>query len=223
MRRVCMMAAVLAVALVSWEAYAQGPSLVYYGAQIGGGTIAALAGGAAGTFIGGLSGVLLGLPIELARHPRDQIQIFYQDQDLSKLPALQEPVPMRWGIAGAKIGFGLGVSAGAALGVIWIGKLFGVEGDPHGAWTGAFAGTLAGVMLMTDITEGRYPFVLSRWHCKRTEQGERISFECGYESEYLSPMEVLLSPMVLAALGATVGYNAKMGFAVSMLIVSVSF
>ena len=35
---------------------AQGQSPLYYGTQIGGGTIAALAGGVAGTLVGGLSG-----------------------------------------------------------------------------------------------------------------------------------------------------------------------
>lgn len=218
MTRVCVVAAVLGIVLVSGAAYAQSPSLVYYGAQVGGGTIAALAGGVVGTLIGGFSGVLLGLPIEMARSPA--IKIY---QSLEEIPEPEEPVPVRWGFVGAKVGFGLGVGAGAALGVIWVGKLLGVEGNPQGAWTGAFAGALAGVMLMTDMTAGGYPFSFSRWRCKRTEQGDKISFECGYESEYLSPVEVLLSPMALAALGATLGYNATIRFAVSVPIVSVRF
>ncbi|MFN4219003.1 MAG: hypothetical protein ACK4HB_06970, partial [Candidatus Bipolaricaulia bacterium] len=95
--------------------------------------------------------------------------------------------------------------------------------NTQGAWTGAFAGAVAGVMLMTDMTEGQYPFSLSRWSCKRTEEGNKISFECGYESGYLSPVDVLVSPMALAALGATIGYNATIGFAVSVPLVGIIF
>jgi hypothetical protein len=197
---------------------AQAQELVYFGTQVGGGTIAALAGGVAGTLVGGLSGVVLGIPIEITRHPR--IQIY---QSFEEIPEPEEPVPVRWGVMGAKVGFGLGVGTGAALGVIWVGKLFGVEGNVQGAWTGAFAGALAGVMLMTDMTEGKYPFSASRWSCKRTEQGTNIKFECGYESGYLSPVEILLSPMVLAALGATIGYNAAISVAISVPMVSARF
>lgn len=210
----------LGTVVAGFGASAQGGP-VYLGTQVGGGTIAAIAGGVVGTLIGGLTGVLLGLPIEIARHPDlYRIQVY---QSLEEIPEPEEPVPVRWGFAGAKVGFGLGVGAGAALGVIWIGKLFGIEGNPQGAWAGAFAGALAGVMLMTDVTEGKYPFSLSRWSCKRTEEGNKISFECGYQSGYLSPTDILVSPMVLAALGATIGYNAAISFAVSVPIVGVKF
>lgn len=206
----------LGTAALGVSAHAQGP--LYYGAQVGGGTMAALAGGAVGTLIGGISGVLLGLPIEMARSPAVKVY-----QSFEEIPEPEEPLPMRWGFAGAKVGFGLGVGAGAALGVIWIGKLFGIEGDPQGAWTGAFVGTVAGIMLMTEITAGKYPFSLSHWSCKRTEQEGKISFECSYKNGYLSPADVLLSPMVLAAVGATIGYNATVSLAVSAPVVSMRF
>ncbi|MDW8030684.1 MAG: hypothetical protein RMJ29_02500 [Candidatus Bipolaricaulota bacterium] len=217
-------AVLLGTVLMGFGAQAQG--LGYYGAQVGGGTIAALAGGAVGTLLGGLTGALLGLPIEIARHPSPFIITYreYQQSEPRVEPfAPDEPLPVRWGFAGAKVGFGLGVGAGAALGVIWVAKLFGVEGHATGAWAGAFAGALAGVMLMTDATEGRYPFSLSQWSCKRTEEGNKISYECGYTSGYLSPTEILVSPMVLAALGATIGYNAGVSFTVSVPLVSASF
>lgn len=39
----------------------------------------------------------------------------------------------------------------------------------------------------------------------------------------MEPIEVLLSPMALAALGATIGYNAKVGLAISATVVNVRF
>ncbi len=205
---------------------AQGQSPLYYGTQIGGGTIAALAGGVAGTLVGGLSGALLALPIEFARNPRGVYHITQERQiqppeDLLA-PSSEEPLPVRWAFRGAKIGFGLGVSVGAAMGVIWIGKLFGVEGDPQGAFTGAFAGGLVGILLLTEPQ--KYPFSFQGWYCERTEkEPNKISWECGYKSSSMEPIEVLLSPMALAALGATIGYNAKVGLAISATVVNVRF
>ncbi|MCS6936215.1 MAG: hypothetical protein RMJ96_08510 [Candidatus Bipolaricaulota bacterium] len=208
-------------ALMGFSAQAQG--LGYYGAQVGGGTIAALAGGVAGTLLGGLTGALLGLPIEIARHPSPLITTYreYRKSEPMEPLTLEESLSVRWAFAGAKVGFGLGVGAGAALGVIWVGKLFGIEGSAQGAWAGAFAGALTGAILMTP---GKYRFSLSRWSCKRTEEGDKISLDCRYEGEgsYFSP-KILVSPMVLAALGATIGYNARVSFAVSVPLVSASF
>ena len=206
---------------------AQGQSPLYYGTQIGGGTIAALAGGVAGTLVGGLSGALLALPIEFGRNPRGVYRITQERQIQSPedllAPPSEEPLPVRWAFRGAKIGFGLGASIGAAMGVIWIGKLFGVEGDPQGAFTGAFAGSLVGMILLAEPQ--KYPFSFQGWYCERIEEREKkkIGWECGYKSSSMEPIEVLLSPMALAALGATIGYNAKVGLAISATVVNARF
>jgi hypothetical protein len=217
----------LGVLAVGVSAQARGQSPLYYGTQIGGGTIAALAGGVAGTLAGGLGGVLLALPIEFTRNPKGVYQITQERQIQSPedllAPSSEEPLPLQWGFRGAKIGFGLGVSVGAAMGVIWIGKLFGVEGDPQGAFTGAFAGGLVGMLLLTEPQ--KYPFSFQGWYCKRIEEPEKnkTSWECGYQSASMEPIEILLSPMALAALGATIGYNAKVGLAISATVVNVRF
>jgi hypothetical protein len=168
----------LGVLAVGVSAQAQGQSPLYYGTQIGGGTIAALAGGVAGTLAGGLGGVLLALPIEFTRNPKGVYQITQERQIQSPedllAPSSEEPLPLQWGFRGAKIGFGLGVSVGAAMGVIWIGKLFGVEGDPQGAFTGAFAGGLVGMLLLIEPQKS--------WHCERIEGREKnkIGWKCGF-------------------------------------------
>ncbi len=216
----------LGVLAVGVSAQAQGQSPLYYGTQIGGGTIAALAGGVVGTLAGGLSGALLALPLEFARNPKGVYQVTQEERQTQTpedllAPPSEEPLPMQWAFKGAKIGFGLGVSIGAAMGVIWIGKLFGVEGDPQGAFTGAFAGGLVGMILLTEPQ--KYPFSFSGWYCERIEEKDKTSWECGYKGSLVEPIEVLLSPMALAALGATIGYNAKVGLAISAPLVSVRF
>jgi hypothetical protein len=206
----------LGMLTVGVSAQARGQSPLYYGTQIGGGTIAALAGGVAGTLAGGLGGVLLALPIEFTRNPKGVYQITQERQIQSPedllAPSSEEPLPLQWGFRGAKIGFGLGVSVGAAMGVIWIGKLFGVEGDPQGAFIGAFAGGLVGMLLLIEPQKS--------WHCERIEGREKnkIGWKCGFKSS-----SILLSPMALAALGATIGYNAKVGLAISATVVNVRF
>jgi hypothetical protein len=54
---------------------------------------------------------------------------------------------------GSKGRLWLGASIGATLGVIYVGSVFGMAGNPQGAMIGAFAGGLLGmVFLLIQVT-----------------------------------------------------------------------
>jgi hypothetical protein len=167
-------------------AWAQSPSPTYYAAQFGGGTLAALAGGLAGTVVGGLSGALVGVAVEALHDP---FGIFKEVTSLDEFPLR----PISWAFVGAKMGFGLGVGVGAAVGVIAVGAVFDVAGNPQGAMLGALTGSLVGMVLLLDPVR---PYFQWRWI--PTAEGWRGRSELH---------RVLLNPVTLAALGATIGYN----------------
>jgi hypothetical protein len=180
----------LSVTAIDRPAQAQSASPAYYAAQLGGGSLAALAGGLAGTLAGGLSGALLGVTAELLTDPFS----FYQEleQESEGLPRIRS---VDWAFLGAKIGFGLGVGVGAAVGVISVGAAFEIAGDPQGAMLGALTGSLVGMVLLLDSVR---PYFQWRWI--RTAEGWRGRSE-------FTMHKLLLNPVTLAALGATISYN----------------
>jgi hypothetical protein len=110
---------------------------------------------------------------------------------------------------GAKLGFGLGVSVGAAVGVISVGAAFEIAGDPQGAMLGALTGSLVGMVLLLDSVR---PYFQWRWI--RTAEGWRGRSE-------FTLHRLLLNPVTLAALGATIGYNLGKKYWVAKVPISV--
>lgn len=203
---VALTAAGLSVGAIDIPAQAQSPSPAYYAAQLAGGSLAALAGGLGGTLVGGLSGALLGVAFEFLEAP---FAIYQETDRLSRA--------VDWAFLGAKAGFGLGASLGAAAGVVYIASASGVAGDPQGAMIGAFIGGMVGMTILLDASR---PFF--QWRFIQTSEGLRARAKGGVE------FKLLLNPVTLAALGATIGYNmgaerSNANQAISMPLVALRF
>jgi len=177
------LAIILGVGLIITAASvpAQAQNAPYYAAQLGGGSLAALAGGLVGTLAGGLSGGLLGATVQFLKAP----------METPKLPLVAQ-----WSSWGAKAGFGLGASVGAALGVMYVGSAFGMAGNPQGAIIGAFAGGLLGMVFLPDSSHSFF-----YWQFIQTAKVVRAKARWGFELKFF------VNPLTLAALGATIGYN----------------
>lgn len=147
----------LIIIAVSLPVWAQSASLMYYAAQLGGGSVTALAGGLVGALVGGFSGGL----ISEAHN-------------------------------GAKLGLGLGASFGATWGVLQVASAYDVKGDPTLALLGALAGSFVSILFLPDSA---YPQLLCQMDAKSIRFGASVVFK------------LLVNPVTLAALGATIGYN----------------
>lgn len=183
-----MVGLVLAIDVPIW---ARNPSPSYYAAQLGGGTLAALAGSLPGVLVGGLSGALVGVAVEALYDPAG---IYKEITDLDEFPTR----PISWAFLGAKAGFGLGVSVGAAWGVVQAASAFGVAGDPQAALIGALAGSLIGMTLVFALDS---PSPYFPWRFIRTDRGWVV------QGRSIRLERFVLNPITLAALGATIGYN----------------
>jgi len=166
---------------------AQTQSALYYVAQLSGGGLAALGGSLGGTLVGGLGGGLLGATVQFLKA---SITISQEATEPHTLLVAQ------WSSWGAKAGFGLGASIGATLGVIYVGSVFGMAGNPQGAMIGAFAGGLLGMVFLSDSS---HPFFY--WQFIQTAKVVRAQARWGFK------LKLFVNPLTLATLGATIGYN----------------